>query len=410
MPDQRGRTIRVTGTLDQYLTQTFGRETPRPGLQRVGRLYRALMADAMPAPTNVAVAGTNGKGSTVAALNYAFRCIGLRCMAFTSPHLLDVRERITVDGQPLSEEFWVESLRQLQDISLDLGISLSYFEAVFGVAVLACKRFVPDVALWEAGLGGRLDAINVIPVFDCVVVTSVGLDHCEILGDTPVQIAREKVALARRLTPLVLGDIEPTVVAELQPQLQAQRVLTIGADDPLPRAWLPHVSALQARLPWLTPGSARAVVWCLVALDRWQASDIDWSQMPDMLGRMDRRFWPWIVDVGHNPDAARNLCRALRQQGWGELDLCFNALLRKDAQAMARELAQGFRWRRVWIYDDGGIEFHSPRELVEPFRAIGCRVDTINDPHFFAASAEIPTVVFGSFRLAALVMHELQEE
>lgn len=398
----------MTSVIDDRLVSSYGRESPRPGLQRAARLYRALLAGESAAPTQIAIAGTNGKGSTVAALEHACLGIGLRTLTFTSPHLRDVRERIRVNGQMLPEAFWLTSLDRIAGACRDLGLDISYFEAIFGVALLACRAHEPQVAIWEAGLGGRLDAINVIESFECVVLTSVGLDHCEMLGNSTLQIAREKVALARRLSPLVLGDVESQVLDELLPELHSQRVLVMDARERLPDRWSASLDQLQQAMPWLTMVSARAVIWALVALDRWQPDDIDWLTLAAPRGRMDRSVEPWIVDVGHNPDAARNLCRTLASQGSPELQLCFNALQRKDVMAMAAELARYEHWQRVWIYDDGGLEFHPADGLVELFRRAGFQTDTIKGQDFPASLPKVPMMIFGSFRLIAQVLSQPQ--
>ena len=153
----------------------------------------------------VTVGGTNGKGSTVASIDALLRAAGLRCGRFTSPHLARYNERICVDGVEASDASLIESFERIDAVRGD--ITLTFFEYNALAALDLFHRAVVDVAVLEVGLGGRLDATNIIDA-DVAVICSIGLDHLDWLGDTLEDIGREKAGILRRGRPAVLGSAE----------------------------------------------------------------------------------------------------------------------------------------------------------------------------------------------------------
>ncbi|HMF88926.1 MAG TPA: Mur ligase family protein, partial [Gemmatimonadaceae bacterium] len=187
----------------------FARTTSgiKPGLERteamladIGSPHRRLSA--------VHVAGTNGKGSVVAAAESLLRWKGLKVGRYTSPHLIDFRERITVDGIPITEEAVLEFLERRIPAAEKIGAT--FFELT---TVLAFDWFVSqnvDIAVIETGLGGRLDSTNVLTP-RVATVTSIGLDHTDLLGDTLDGIAREKAGIFKPGVPAVIGEQTPPI-------------------------------------------------------------------------------------------------------------------------------------------------------------------------------------------------------
>src|SRR5262249_28783912 len=141
----------------------------------------------------VHVAGTNGKGSTSAMIESIARAGGLRTGLYTSPHLCRFAERIRIDGQPIDDD----SLPRVLQRSLAAGPELSFFEVATLAALLAFREADVDLAILEVGLGGRLDATNIVRSPRCAAVTRIALDHQEMLGNTIDAIAREKAAIAK---------------------------------------------------------------------------------------------------------------------------------------------------------------------------------------------------------------------
>ncbi len=175
------------------------------GLERVAAVARRLGC-LRPAPTLITVAGTNGKGSTLAMLESILRRAGYRTGCYTSPHLFRYNERLRIDGESVADARWCEAFARIDAARGE--DSLTYFE--FGtLAALDIMGAEPlDVALLEVGLGGRLDAVNIVDA-DVAVVTSIGLDHTEWLGDTREAIGAEKAGIFRAGRPAVCGDAAP---------------------------------------------------------------------------------------------------------------------------------------------------------------------------------------------------------
>ncbi|MBK8478023.1 MAG: bifunctional folylpolyglutamate synthase/dihydrofolate synthase [Opitutaceae bacterium] len=172
------------------------------------------------------VAGTNGKGSVSAMLEAIFRLAGWHTGLYTSPHLLRLGERMQVDRVPLSDEEIVAYCREVQAhadrlAALDPSDHPSFFEFMTGAAFLHFARKRVDVGLIEVGLGGRFDATNILEP-EIAVITSIGLDHCELLGDTYEQIAFEKAGIIKPGRPVVVGRMPPEAQAVIE-RLAAER-------------------------------------------------------------------------------------------------------------------------------------------------------------------------------------------
>ena len=184
------------------------------GLRRVQEVARRLGIES-PAPHVITVAGTNGKGSTVAMLDAIVRAAGYCTGTYTSPHLLTYNERVRINGQNASDAMLCDAFARI-DAARD-EISLTYFEFSTLAGLLLLTEASLDVAVLEIGLGGRLDAVNIVDP-DIAIVTSIGLDHQDWLGDTREAIGREKAGIFRKGIPAICGDLDPpsTVIAEAQ--------------------------------------------------------------------------------------------------------------------------------------------------------------------------------------------------
>lgn len=165
------------------------------GLQSTAAALKELRLPA-PAYETVHVAGSNGKGTTIAALSAALSACSINHVAFTSPHLVRVEERVRINGRPVSKEVFDEALRHVHQTVQRARIDLTFFETTFLVAMVVAARSSVQVLLLETGLGGRLDATRVADA-DVAVITSLSLEHASVLGDTLEAIAKEKAAIAR---------------------------------------------------------------------------------------------------------------------------------------------------------------------------------------------------------------------
>lgn len=179
-----------------------GANAIRPGLENIIALCKAL-DDPHLKFKSIHIAGTNGKGSTSHIIASALQHGGYKTGLYTSPHLVDLRERIRIDGIPVSKEFVIDFVEKTKDLVAD--IAPSYFELNVAMAFAAFAASDVDVAVIETGLGGRLDSTNIITPVLCVI-TNISYDHVQILGDTLAEIAAEKAGIIKEKIPVVIGE------------------------------------------------------------------------------------------------------------------------------------------------------------------------------------------------------------
>ena len=288
------------------------------GLGRVGAVADRLGLRPFPAPV-LTVAGTNGKGTVTGCAAAIAAAAGRHVGAYTSPHLLRFNERITLDGTPAADCAIVRAFEAIEDARG--AISLSYFETATLAALWLFREARVDLAVLEVGLGGRLDATNIIDA-DVAVLTRIGLDHREWLGDTVEAIAVEKAGIARRGQPVVLA--EPAYPASLAPALAAAGAVPLRAG----REWrwapgngeLVVTGASGRRFTAPLPGALEPanVAAAICAVDRFfpLAPGAVERALEDLViaGRRERRRFGggelWL-DVAHNPDSAAGLATAL---------------------------------------------------------------------------------------------------
>ena len=318
------------GSLDAWLEwqQTLHPRAMDLGLERVSRVLGRTGWRAPDVPV-LTVGGTNGKGSCVAMIAALLAAAGYRVGTFTSPHLVDYRERIRVDGVPVSAASLVAAFER---IAAALGPdTLTFFEFNTLAALLVFETACPDALVLEVGMGGRLDAVNVVDP-DVAVIVSVGLDHMEWLGSDVESIGREKAGILRAGRPAVVGTpTPPRSVLEVADAVGADLRLR-GRDfdatarddgrwdyrdrdgrlDALPEPGLTGVAqvgnaavalaalrALASRLPLARAAVERGLAGVRLA-GRFQRLT-------------DPRGFQWVLDVAHNEDSARTLAANLRQ-------------------------------------------------------------------------------------------------
>lgn len=193
-------------SLSQWLQQLETQHNKKIdlGLERVRQVYQNLQLNKI-APIIITVAGTNGKGSTVAILSALLQQAGYSVGEFTSPHIIDFNERIKINHIAVDDEKIVSAFETI-DRNLK-GISLSYFEYATLAAAFIFKNSKVDIAILEVGLGGRLDSVNIIDS-DCAVITTIDIDHTHFLGNDIESIAYEKAGIIRANKPVIYGDLD----------------------------------------------------------------------------------------------------------------------------------------------------------------------------------------------------------
>ena len=164
---------------------------------------------------SIIVAGTNGKGSTAAALESILRSSGYRAALYTSPHLVDIRERWLIDGEMIDPHLLELSIELLRDAAKQTSITPTYFEALTLIAFIAFRQARCEIAVLEVGMGGRMDATNVVQPM-AAIITPIGIDHTEYLGSTLRTIAAEKAGIIHRGAVVLTSNDDSRVLAVLR--------------------------------------------------------------------------------------------------------------------------------------------------------------------------------------------------
>jgi dihydrofolate synthase/folylpolyglutamate synthase len=397
----------------------------RLGLERISAMLERLGRPQDALPPVFHVAGTNGKGSTVAFLRGALEASGNSVHVFTSPHLVRFNERIRIAGRLIDDDELAQTLEEVVDAGT--GIEPSFFEVATIAAFLAFARTPAEACILEVGLGGRLDATNVIERPLVTGIANLALDHQQFLGNGLPDIAGEKAAIAKRGVPLV---------TQLYPPAIGQRIEEIARDRGA--TWLPRGGVwdgivrqgklrysdergeLDLPLPRL-PGRHQAMNAALaVAMLRHQdafrvapsalSAAIGWTDWPARLQHLapgplvgDRDVW---LDGGHNPSAARQIASFVKHRfnDGRPLHIVFASLATKDPAGML-EPFEGLvaRVHAVPIPDHSCF---APVDLVEVAGQLGFSAD----PHdsveeaLAAIPPEARVMIFGSLYLAGVVL------
>lgn len=312
-------------TLDDWLAwqEKLHYKKIDPGLDRVRRVYASL-GGKQPASTVITVAGTNGKGSSVAMLESICHAQGFSTGSYTSPHLLRYNERIRINGIAQSDEVICDAFTAI-DVARQ-GETLSYFEFGTLAALEIFRRFSPDILLLEVGLGGRLDAVNIIDP-DIALVTSISLDHMEWLGNDLESIGREKAGIFRAGKPAICADAEPpgsleTIAEAIKAQWFALNKEFFIESEPHHWSWIgPDVAYRDLPLPAL-PGvhqlnNAAGVLMALSCLPDTLAvsrqaieQGLSVVTLPGRLQSIPGRV-EQLLDVSHNTEGGEVLAAFL---------------------------------------------------------------------------------------------------
>jgi dihydrofolate synthase/folylpolyglutamate synthase len=378
----------VTLTYDQALDFLFPRTTTiKFGLGTTRALLAALGNPHELIPS-VHVGGTNGKGSVCTLVAEALAAAGWRVGLYTSPHLVSFRERIRVDGVPISEAavaMWTQRLMPMIE-----DRQATFFEVTTALAFADFAARGAEISVIEVGLGGRLDSTNVVRPL-ASAVTRIEMDHMKYLGDTLEDIAREKAGIAKPGAPFVIGESRPELVAILR---HAAACAVRGHD----REAVPDIRVVRPGAEWQGPlrlaGAHQrrnaAVAECVL-----QSLPDPYRPGPDAIrtgfadahvpGRLDRRG-RWLFDVAHNPDGVRALVAALRElnpprplhalvsilgdKEWPEMLVLLDQVVDRGILTRAPTAAGrgwNLEWLGRWLRDSSRPPAHAAWTLVPDF-------------------------------------------
>ena len=308
--------------------QNLGATAYKPGLERVHQLLDALNIDAHSIPS-IHIAGTNGKGSTAAYCSSLLIEQGFKVGLFTSPHIYDFSERIRVNGLPISQSAVIAFCRRYQTLNVD--IDASFFELTFALALAHFQTENCDYIVIETGLGGRLDATNVLTP-KVSVITNIALDHQDLLGDTIVQIAQEKAGIIKQKTPVVIGDKSPVTQTIFQEKASLLNASIYFSEDiqfkisQLPLLGYQKNNFNTALLALQTIGFEFSSEQQLSALENLRSNT-------GFFGRLDviQTNPKIIIDVSHNPAGITATLPLIENECEGQLYILYGAAKDKDA-------------------------------------------------------------------------------
>jgi len=376
------------------------------------------------APIVVTVAGTNGKGSSVAMLESILRQAGYRVGTYTSPHLCVYNERIRIDGTPVSDQEICAAFAQVEFARA--GTPLTYFEFGTLAALSLFSEAMLDIVILEVGLGGRLDAVNIIDA-DVALIATIGIDHTEFLGDTRELIALEKAGIMRKGKPAVCSDIDVAssikrFAHELPTQLEILGNSYRYSDDGEYWSWWSgDTRRVELPKPSLIGdyqlGNAAGVLMVLEVLkDRMPVTDVEVARglrHIDLPGRFQRVSGEveTILDVGHNAQAVDAFVRTLINLEPRRTHVLLGMLDMKDHQSVIRLLAPiAHTWHLTSVISRKGAssdDLYDALKLVVGRSAVACTYDSVASGYRSIAATASPgdrIVALGSFLVVSEVL------
>lgn len=419
-------------TLEQWLERL---ESIHPreidlGLERVGRVAESLGLLPLQQPV-VTIAGTNGKGSTVAALEAVLQEAGQCVGTYTSPHFLRFNERIRVGGQEVSDDEIITAFAAIEDARDN--IRLTYFEFATLAALLVFRERRPDIVVLEVGLGGRLDAVNIVDP-TVAVITSIDLDHQDWLGHSRDDIAREKAGILRQAVPAVIADPQPPAALQAcietigaSPHLYLGRDFHVAANG---EEWHGSIQQLAGgnrsvgpfRRGPLLPQNVLAA-FQVAELLGIQCSEQQMARALDHVslhGRLETRQiggFSYVLDVAHNPAAVHVLLEKLSSTDCiGRKIAVFAIMSDKDVKGIIDKSALHFDgW---FLAELPGVERAAQAgDVAAMLNAAGQnRVSISKNPRQAfrraqsVASPGDTLVIFGSFYTVAALLPVLEKE
>ena len=419
----------VQAQLDRLATLSPGADIL--GLERITRLLARVGDPHLRLPPLFHVAGTNGKGSTCAFLRAALEASGHTVHVFTSPHLVRFNERIRVAGRLIEDALLAELLKEVLDAGADIGAS--FFEVTTAAAFLAFARVPADACVIEVGLGGRLDATNVIPAPIACGIAQLGIDHQAFLGDTIERIAAEKAGIAKAGVPLLTQHYPRDQAEQIGRVVKETGALWLAKGGAWDAAVLKgriryhdRAGELDLPLPRL-PGRHQAgnAALAVAMLRHQQALPIaptgyraamGWAEWPARLqrlatgalaGRLPEGSELWL-DGGHNPAAALAIADFLKNRGQPAA-LIVGILANKDPAGILAPLAPYVA--RIVTVPVPGHAHHDPEALAVLARAHGLVAEAAPDPsaaldRIVDEGAPAMVLVLGSLYLAGKVLEE----
>lgn len=322
------------------------------------------------------VAGTNGKGSVCAFCDSILRKAGYKTGMFTSPHLVKINERFVCDGKQITDEEFVACFGAVKDLVSDFNeikgneaYHPNYFEFLFVMSLVWYKKVRPDVLILETGLGGRLDATNTLAFPKVCVITEIGMDHMEYLGDTVEKIAAEKAGIIKPGTTLVYVD-KPKSGEVIAKYAESAKVKAFpikqdyeslikysgrGIDFSVSSRYYRNVSLKVENCAYYQVENATVAVSAIEALMDFGSVKIT---VDDIVSGVKEMFWPGrmepvcdnlIVDGAHNPDGIGMFITSVSKMPEGAKYLMYSAVSDKQIEEIAQTIIESGLFERIYV-------------------------------------------------------------
>ncbi len=290
------------------------------GLLNTQRALRELVLPSRSYET-IHVAGSNGKGTVLATLSAALSAENIPHLTFTSPHLVRVEERIRLNGYPVSSERFDRALVKVYEMVERSGLTLTFFETTFLIAMVVAAKEPIEVLVLETGLGGRLDATRVAPA-DVALITALSLEHTDVLGSTLAEIAGEKAAIARPGCPILVRAVEHAAARKRITQCAAHAG-SIDVDGAVGPALLTWVDIDEDATYFEEADALAAAVWphlkCAEKSPYPKIRGLRWPGRMQNVPSLARPGMTYLLEGAHNPSGMKASCAQLRaQERWVE--------------------------------------------------------------------------------------------
>lgn len=357
-------------------------------MQDTKAFYRKLSCPGIRSKV-IHVAGTNGKGSVCAYLQSVLMEAGYRVGMFISPHLVDIRERMRVDGEFISEEDFLTVFGQVRDACRVGTYHPSYFEYLYFMAMLYFEKEQPDFIILETGLGGRLDATNSFPSPCISIITEIGLDHTEYLGETLEEIAGEKAGIVKKGIPVVYFAKNKTVAERIEKsakeadskafsvnpgEIDLKKCDEKGIDFSYYSGYYKYSTFHLSTRALYQAENAALCIKALAVLSEKKTVSVSGEKLRQGLekahweGRMEEILPDVYLDGAHNPDGIAAFLKSVQADGTrnGRI-LLYSALAEKACGDMAEEIAKSGAFQEIVVTGIENSRAAKPGELAALF-------------------------------------------
>lgn len=338
---------------------------------------------------SIHVAGTNGKGSTSHMLASILHEAGYKVGLYTSPHLKDFRERIKINGQPVSEQFVIDFIEENRTFFKSLG--LSFFEMTVGMAFDYFSKEKVDIAVIEVGLGGRLDSTNIITP-EVSVITNIGKDHTQFLGNTLKSIAFEKGGIIKPMVPVVIGETQRTT-AEVFKALADKNDTTITFADKTPAAYyksdligtyqLKNIKTVLATINQLINRGYH------ISQENIRAGLLNVIKNTGLLGRWQvlNKRPKTVCDTGHNREGLKQVIAQVLNEEFEVLHMVFGVVNDKDLNTIADILPKNAIYYFCKPNIPRGMDAHKLKAELEGYNLKGEVYNSVSEAYKTALNA-----------------------